>query len=65
MRAIRTAFGFASTAAEVATGIDLTGRRVVVTGASSGLGTETARALAGSRSRPPAAGRPTASPPTP
>ncbi|MCO5998988.1 SDR family NAD(P)-dependent oxidoreductase [Actinoallomurus rhizosphaericola] len=47
MNLIRTPFGFASTAAEVADGIDLTGRRAVVTGASSGLGVETARALAG------------------
>lgn len=36
-----------STAAEVAGGIDLTGRRAVVTGAASGIGLETARALAG------------------
>ncbi|MBB5153312.1 SDR family NAD(P)-dependent oxidoreductase [Saccharopolyspora phatthalungensis] len=47
MSLINTPFGFASTAAEVAAGIDLTGRRAVVTGASSGLGVETARALAG------------------
>jgi NAD(P)-dependent dehydrogenase (short-subunit alcohol dehydrogenase family) len=47
MNLIQTPFGFASTAAEVAAGIDLTGRRVVVTGASSGIGVETARALAG------------------
>ncbi|MFI1397425.1 SDR family NAD(P)-dependent oxidoreductase [Streptomyces sp. NPDC020681] len=47
MTAITTDFGFASTAAEVASGIDLTGRRAVVTGASSGIGVETARALAG------------------
>jgi NAD(P)-dependent dehydrogenase (short-subunit alcohol dehydrogenase family) len=45
--AITTPFGFSSTAAEVAAGIDLSGRRVVVTGAASGLGIETARALAG------------------
>ncbi|MEU3643185.1 SDR family NAD(P)-dependent oxidoreductase [Lentzea sp. NPDC034063] len=44
---ITTGFGFSSTAAEVAEGIDVTGRRVVVTGASSGIGVETARALAG------------------
>ncbi|MFL4902084.1 SDR family NAD(P)-dependent oxidoreductase [Streptomyces sp. MMS24-I2-30] len=46
MSAITTPFGFASTAAEVAAGIDLTGRQALVTGASSGLGAETARALA-------------------
>lgn len=36
-----------STAAEVLAGVDLTGRRVIVTGGASGLGTETTRALAG------------------
>src|SRR3984893_14555271 len=36
-----------STAAEVVDGIDLTGRRVIVTGGASGIGVETARALAG------------------
>ncbi|MGW1209379.1 SDR family NAD(P)-dependent oxidoreductase [Streptomyces sp. NPDC002499] len=46
MNAISTPFGFSSTAAEVAAGVDLTGRRAVVTGASSGLGAETARVLA-------------------
>ncbi|MYT73699.1 MULTISPECIES: SDR family NAD(P)-dependent oxidoreductase [unclassified Streptomyces] len=46
MNTLTTPFGFASTAAEVSDGIDLTGRRAVVTGASSGLGAETARALA-------------------
>jgi len=44
---IKTPFGFSSTAAEVADGIDLTGKRAVVTGAASGIGIETARALAG------------------
>lgn len=47
MSIITTPFGFSSTATELAQGIDLTGRRVVVTGASSGLGAATARALAG------------------
>jgi len=44
---ITTPFGFHTTAAEVVEGIDLTGRRVIVTGAASGIGVETARALAG------------------
>ena len=43
---IRTPFGFHSTAAEVVRGVDLSGRRAVVTGAASGIGVETARALA-------------------
>jgi NAD(P)-dependent dehydrogenase (short-subunit alcohol dehydrogenase family) len=44
---LRTPFGFSSTAADVIAGIDLTGRRALVTGASSGIGIETAGALAG------------------
>ncbi|MDX3311714.1 SDR family NAD(P)-dependent oxidoreductase [Streptomyces sp. NPDC054884] len=44
---ITTAFTSRSTASEVIAGIDLTGRRTVVTGAASGIGVETARALAG------------------
>jgi NAD(P)-dependent dehydrogenase (short-subunit alcohol dehydrogenase family) len=47
MPPINTPFGRESTAAEVAAGIDLSGRRIVVTGAASGIGVETARALAG------------------
>ncbi|GLZ47085.1 oxidoreductase [Actinomycetospora sp. NBRC 106375] len=43
---ITTPFGEFSTAEEVAEGIDLTGGRAVVTGASSGIGVETARTLA-------------------
>ena len=43
---IHTPFGFDSTAAEVIEGIDLSGKRAIVTGASSGIGVETARALA-------------------
>jgi NAD(P)-dependent dehydrogenase (short-subunit alcohol dehydrogenase family) len=45
--AITTPFGFGATAAEVVAGFDLTGKRAIVTGASSGIGIETARALAG------------------
>src|ERR1700752_117917 len=41
-----TPFGFTSTAAEVIAGVDLSGKRAIVTGASSGIGVETARALA-------------------
>src|ERR1700728_1617 len=42
----RSVFGATSTAAEVIDGVDLRGRRAVVTGASSGIGVETVRALA-------------------
>lgn len=43
---ISTPFTSESTAMEVIQGIDLTGRRAVVTGGASGIGVETARALA-------------------
>jgi NAD(P)-dependent dehydrogenase (short-subunit alcohol dehydrogenase family) len=43
---ITTPFGAQSTAAEVIDGIDLSGKRAIVTGGSSGIGVETARALA-------------------
>lgn len=39
-------FGATTTATEVIDGVDLRGRRALVTGASSGIGVETARALA-------------------
>jgi NAD(P)-dependent dehydrogenase (short-subunit alcohol dehydrogenase family) len=40
-----SSFGAESTTDEVLEGVDLTGKRVLVTGASAGLGVETARAL--------------------
>lgn len=46
MTLITIPFGFQSTAAQVAEGLDLSGKRVIVTGAASGIGLETARALA-------------------
>jgi NAD(P)-dependent dehydrogenase (short-subunit alcohol dehydrogenase family) len=46
MGRIQTEFGFFSAADAVIQGIDLSGKRAVVTGASSGIGVETARALA-------------------
>ncbi|CCK24943.1 putative oxidoreductase [Streptomyces davaonensis JCM 4913] len=42
-----TPFGMRATAAEVLDGVDLRGRRMIVTGGASGLGVETVRALAG------------------
>jgi NAD(P)-dependent dehydrogenase (short-subunit alcohol dehydrogenase family) len=47
MGRVTTPFGFRTTAAEVAAGIGLSGRRAIVSGAASGIGVETARALAG------------------
>lgn len=43
---ITTPFSATSTAAEVVQGIDLSAKRALVTGAASGIGVETARALA-------------------
>jgi NAD(P)-dependent dehydrogenase (short-subunit alcohol dehydrogenase family) len=43
---LTTPFGFESTAADVIAGVDLSGKTAIVTGASSGIGVETARALA-------------------
>jgi NAD(P)-dependent dehydrogenase (short-subunit alcohol dehydrogenase family) len=47
MTRITTPFAARATAAEVLAGVDLTGRRVIVTGGASGLGAETVHALAG------------------
>ncbi len=46
MPRITTPFGAHSTADEVAAGIDLRGKRAIVTGGASGIGIETARTLA-------------------
>lgn len=43
---VTTPFTATSTAAEIVADVDLTGRRAIVTGGSSGIGIETARALA-------------------
>jgi NAD(P)-dependent dehydrogenase (short-subunit alcohol dehydrogenase family) len=47
MTPITTPFDFRSTAAEVANGIDLSGKRAIVTGAASGIGVENSARLAG------------------
>ncbi|GIF98156.1 SDR family NAD(P)-dependent oxidoreductase [Catellatospora citrea] len=57
---ITTPFSATSTAAEVVRGVDLTGRRAVVTGAASGIGVETARTLASARAEVTLAVRDTA-----
>src|ERR1700683_3000458 len=44
-RAMAKTFGYESTADEVLEGVDLSGKRVLVTGVSAGLGVETARAI--------------------
>ena len=45
-RLFQTPFSRTSTASEVIDGVDLSGKRAIVTGAGSGIGIETARALA-------------------
>src|ERR1700744_5293811 len=41
-----TPFGFYSTAADVIAGVDLAGKRAIITGGAAGIGIEMARALA-------------------
>jgi NAD(P)-dependent dehydrogenase (short-subunit alcohol dehydrogenase family) len=57
---IQTPFGFDSTALEVVEGIDLTGKRAIVTGGASGIGIETVRALASAGAEVTIAARDTA-----
>src|SRR6202795_4909566 len=45
MSRFTTPFGFHSTAAEVITGVNLAGKRAIITGGAAGIGIETARAL--------------------
>ena len=47
MTLITSPFDDTTTALEVVADVDLTGRRALVTGGASGIGVETARALAG------------------
>jgi hypothetical protein len=47
---ISTPFGFHSTAKDVIRGVDLSGKRVIITGASSGIGIEAVLVVSGWRS---------------
>ncbi|MEV6040635.1 SDR family NAD(P)-dependent oxidoreductase [Nonomuraea sp. NPDC052116] len=47
MTRMGTPFDARTTAAEILAGVDLTGRRIIVTGGASGIGLETVRALRG------------------
>src|SRR5271154_986651 len=48
---IASPFGAKTQAGEVTRGVDLAGKTAIVTGAASGIGVETARALAGAGAR--------------
>jgi NAD(P)-dependent dehydrogenase (short-subunit alcohol dehydrogenase family) len=54
---IQSSFGARSTASEVVAGHDLSGKNIVITGASSGIGYETARALLSAHAEVLLAGR--------
>jgi NAD(P)-dependent dehydrogenase (short-subunit alcohol dehydrogenase family) len=54
---IQSSFGARSTASEVVAGHDLSGKNIVITGASSGIGYETARALLSAHAEVLIAGR--------
>src|SRR5258708_6747120 len=56
-RMIQSSFGARSTASEVVAGHDLSGKTVVITGASAGIGYETARALLSAHAEVIIAGR--------
>src|SRR6202166_3123585 len=45
MSRFTTPFGFHTSAAEVIAGVDLTGKRAIISGGAAGVGIETARAL--------------------
>src|SRR5277367_4368327 len=47
MSLIATPFGFQTSAVDVLRGVDLRGKRALVTGGAAGIGAATARALAG------------------
>jgi cation diffusion facilitator CzcD-associated flavoprotein CzcO len=65
MARITSPFGFTSTSGDVTRGVDLGGRRIVVTGGGSGLGRATALALAKAVAQVTIAVRTPAEPPDP
>ena len=51
MSRITSPFGWETTAAEVAAGHHLSGKRAIITGATAGLGVETARVMIATRTQ--------------